>query len=305
VFTLKSAQVTVSPILIHLPRIDNGETFLITQNSASDQTHAYHAYHTIPGLSVTVYAGTTLTMPDGTHPNPFPLTAVQVPVDRLPDVKPPVPTIAPFYVSFSPANGTASQPVAVSYPNILNTPPGTDMVLMTLDPTRGTMIPYGTGTVFQDGSQIVPDRDPAQADGRYVDRMAACQGAIDACFCSLGQTPVLVKIPNSGMRVDYQRTRAGRVSGYTHAISSRGKLLHISRRASAMSSSVRSKSRSASMPLGLRNGFRPSPANPETYRNTSSCLSGGKDRTFSIIASSTLILFLSHYAAPRQPGGNF
>ena len=41
----------------------------------------------IPGLAVTAYAGTTFTMPDVTRPDPFPLAAVQVPVDRLPDAK--------------------------------------------------------------------------------------------------------------------------------------------------------------------------------------------------------------------------
>ncbi len=99
VFTLNSGQVTASPVLVHLPRIDNVETFMVTQAAAADQTYAYQ---TIPGLSVTVYAGTTFTMPDGTKPNPFPLAAVQVPVDRLPDAKPNVPTmVRVFYCGVS------------------------------------------------------------------------------------------------------------------------------------------------------------------------------------------------------------
>ena len=157
IFTLNSGQVTASPVLVHLPRVDTAETFPVQQNAASNQSYSFTS---IPGLSVTVYAGTTLTLPDGTQPNPFPLSCVQVPTDRLPDAKPNQPNmIAPFFVSFQPNGSTASQPVAVSYPNTMNTAPGTDMPLMTLDPTRGTMVPYGTATVSADGTQVVPDPD--------------------------------------------------------------------------------------------------------------------------------------------------
>jgi hypothetical protein len=84
-------------------------------------------------------------MPDGTTPNPFPLAAVTVPVDRLPALKPQVPTmLAVFIVAFQPANASTSQPVAVYYPNTINTPPKTDTTLMTLDLTHGVMVPYGT-----------------------------------------------------------------------------------------------------------------------------------------------------------------
>jgi RHS repeat-associated protein len=165
VYTLALGQVTASPVLVHLPRIDNVETFSVTQNSATNQTYAFT---TIPGLSVTVYAGTTFTLEDGTQPNPFPLAAVQVPVDRLPDLKPQVPTmIRAFIVAFQPANATTNEPVAVYFPNTLNTPPGSDMALMTLDPTHGQMVPYGTGAVSADATQIVPDPDPAHPGHLY------------------------------------------------------------------------------------------------------------------------------------------
>ncbi len=165
VYTFQSAQVTASPVLVHLPRIDNQETFFVQQNSSQDQSHSYAS---IPGLSVTVYKGTTFTLPNGSQPNPFPLVAVEVPVDRLPDQKPPVPTmLSAFIVAFQPANAVASRPAAVFYPNTLNTPAGSIMPLMTLDPTRGRMIPYGTGTVSFDGTQIVPDPDPAFSGARF------------------------------------------------------------------------------------------------------------------------------------------
>ena len=165
VFTLVSGLVTASPVLVHLPAISTAETFYAQQNAATDQSYNFSS---IPGLSVTAYAGTTFTMADGTQPNPFPLAAVQVPVDRLPDLKPNVPTmVRVFIVAFQPANTVASQPVAVSFPNVSNTPPGTDMPLMTLDPTHGTMVPYGTGAVSADGTQVIPDSDPAHPGHLY------------------------------------------------------------------------------------------------------------------------------------------
>jgi hypothetical protein len=164
-YTLVSGQATAPQVLIHLPRIDNAETFLVQQNASVDQSYSYA---TIPDLSVTVYAGTTFTMPDGTQPNPFPLAALNVPVDRLPDIKPPVPTmITAFIVAFQPANATTNQPVAVYYPNPLYTPSGVDMALLTLDPTHGAMVPYGTGAVSADGTQVVPDLDPNYPGHRY------------------------------------------------------------------------------------------------------------------------------------------
>ena len=158
-------QVTVSPVLIHLPRIDNGETVMVQQNAPFDQIFTFG---TIPNLEVLVYAGTTFTLVDGSQPDPFPLTAVQVPVDRLPDEMPASETtVAPFIVAFQPANAMASQPVAVSFPNLLNTPPGTNVTLMTLDPTKGEMVVYGTGAVSEDGTQIIPDFDPANPGKRF------------------------------------------------------------------------------------------------------------------------------------------
>ena len=59
VYTLTTGQVTASPVLVHLPRIDNKETFFVQQNAAVDQSYSYRS---IPGLSVTVYQGTTFTL---------------------------------------------------------------------------------------------------------------------------------------------------------------------------------------------------------------------------------------------------
>ena len=156
-YTIVANQVTTSPVLIHLPRIDNAEINYITQNANVDQVFTFQ---TDPRIVVTVYAGTTFTLDDGSMPNPFPLVAIEVPVDRLPDNMPSSGMVMPFIVAFQPANATASQPVAVDFPNLLNIPPGGAATLMTLDPTHGYMVSYGTGSVSPDASRIVPDSDP-------------------------------------------------------------------------------------------------------------------------------------------------
>jgi len=164
IYTVVANQVTESPVLVHLPRIDDGETINVVQNHTVDQTFRFE---TIPNLSVTVYAGTTLSLKDGAQPDPFPLVAVEVPVDRLPEEMPPSNELSPFIVAFQPANAQASQPIAVTFPNLVNTPPGTNVTLTTLDPTKGVMVSYGTGRVSNDGLKIVPDFDPAHPGRRY------------------------------------------------------------------------------------------------------------------------------------------
>ena len=156
-YTLAAGQVTTSPVLIHLPRIDNAQTVGIQQKAATTQVLTFTS---LPTVRVTVYPGTTFTLQDGSTPNPFPLVAVQVPVDRLPDAMATSGMVMPFIVAFQPANAYSSQPVAVDFPNSLNMPPGGTASLMTLDPTRGYMVPYGTGTATSDGTRIMPDPDP-------------------------------------------------------------------------------------------------------------------------------------------------
>ena len=168
IYTIVAHQVVVSPVLVHLPHIEGRETVMVKQNAGTDQVFTFQ---TIPFLSVTVYAGTTLTLADGTHPDPFPLTAVQVPVDRLPEEFSPSAqspsSLLGFIVAFQPANAVASQPVAVTFPNTFNTPPGPTVQLFTLDPTRGQMVPYGSAIVSNDGTQIVPNPDPAHPGHNY------------------------------------------------------------------------------------------------------------------------------------------
>ncbi len=163
-YTLVSGKVTASPVLVHLPRIDNAETVQVQQNASTDQIFYFH---TIPGVKTTVYAGTTLTMPDGSTPNPFPLVAISIPLDRLPDQIPTTGMLMPFIVAFQPANAMASQPVAVNFPNSLGVAPNSSVMFVTLDPTHGYMVPYGTGTVSSDGTEFVADADPNHPGHAY------------------------------------------------------------------------------------------------------------------------------------------
>jgi RHS repeat-associated protein len=163
-YTMVGGQVT-GPELVHLPVITSAETIMVKQNASVDQVFSYS---TIPGITATVYAGTTLTLPDGTQPDPFPMAAVLVPVDRLPDAPSPTTgTLRASIVAFQPADTTSNQPVSVTFPNIMNNPPGVNMELDTLDPVVGELVKYGTGTVSADASVIVPDADPAHPGHRF------------------------------------------------------------------------------------------------------------------------------------------
>jgi RHS repeat-associated protein len=164
-YVLTPGQVTTPGLIVRLPRVDNAETVMIGQNSSSDQTFYFKS---IPNLVITVYAGTTFSLADGTQPNPFPLRVVEIPYEQVPDYMPPDPTQVPVYaMSIEPFNSSSSQPIAVSYPNRSNTPPGTDMPLTSLNPTLGMMVPYGTGMVSADGTRIVPDLDPKHPGHLY------------------------------------------------------------------------------------------------------------------------------------------
>jgi RHS repeat-associated protein len=163
-YTLVSGQVVASPVLIHLPRIDNAETVQVQQNSPTDQIFYFQ---TIPGVKVTVYAGTTLTLDDGSQPNPFPLVAISIPLDRLPEKMATNGMLMPFIVAFQPANSVASQPVGVNFPNSLGIAPGTSVTFVTLDPTHGYMVPYGTGTVSSDGTEFIANADPSHPGHTY------------------------------------------------------------------------------------------------------------------------------------------
>jgi len=158
-YVLTPGQVTTPGIIVHLPRVDTAETVRVDQNSSTDQILTFKS---IPSLTMVVYAGTRFSLADGTQPDPFPLSVVEIPYDRLPEKVQPDPTQDPvFAMSIEPFNSSSNQPVAVFFPNRSNMPPGTTMPLTSLNPTLGSMVNYGTGTVSADGTQIFPDLDPS------------------------------------------------------------------------------------------------------------------------------------------------
>jgi RHS repeat-associated protein len=164
-YVLTAGQVTTPGIVVHLPNVTNAETFSVSQNSTTNQTFVSQS---IRGLSITVYAGTTFSLADGTQPSPFPLSVVEIPYSQIPDYMPPNPTEDPiFAMSIEPFNSSSNQPVAITFPNRKNTLPGTDMPLTSLNPTLGMMVNYGTGVVSADGTRIVPDPDPANPGHLY------------------------------------------------------------------------------------------------------------------------------------------
>ncbi len=165
-YNLVQDQVTQPPVLVHLPRIDNADTVMVQQNATVDQ---FFTFPTIPNLSITVYAGTIFTLENGQQPNPFKLTAIEIPVDRLPGGNLPASAndVIPFLVGFQPANTRVNQPVPIAFPNTAATPPGTQVPLTTLDPTQGIMVNYGTGTISPNGTQILPDSDSSNSGKNF------------------------------------------------------------------------------------------------------------------------------------------
>ena len=121
----------------------------------------------LPGFQMKIPAGATIIGWDG-QPNTQ-LSVRRVPIDRIPVPPPPAGLFATAaYMDYfgKPGGGTPSEPIPVTLPNDLDLPPGAQAQLWYFDEAPDGSRPnqwakYGTGTVSQDGSQIVPDIDPA------------------------------------------------------------------------------------------------------------------------------------------------
>jgi RHS repeat-associated protein len=114
-----------------------------------------------PGLEVKLPAGLKITRLDGTPVTEMTISTVTP--DRTPM---PFPKgVAPVQLlSIQPADAILSEPVQVTYPNLFKeSKPGAKITLYRADhdTESGQFVPYGTGTVTQDGRQIKPDIDPA------------------------------------------------------------------------------------------------------------------------------------------------
>ncbi|THJ19787.1 MAG: hypothetical protein CAF44_014165 [Nitrospira sp. CG24D] len=121
----------------------------------------------LPGFQMRIPAGAQIIGWDG-QPNTQ-MSVRRVPIDRIP--VPPIPAglfATAAYMDYfgKPGGGTPSEPIPVTLPNDLDLPPGAPAELWYFDEAPDGSRPnqwakYGTGTVSQDGSQIVPDIDPA------------------------------------------------------------------------------------------------------------------------------------------------
>jgi RHS repeat-associated protein len=135
----------------------------------------------LPGFQMTLPAGATITGWDG-QPNTQ-VSVRRVPIDRMP--LPPAPlgfVGGALYLDYfgKPGGGTPSEPIPITLPNDLDLPPGTQVELWYFDEAPdGSRLnqwaQYGTGTVNADGSQLVPDLDPAT--GKPYGQPRFCCGA--------------------------------------------------------------------------------------------------------------------------------
>ncbi len=121
----------------------------------------------LPGFTMTIPAGVTILGWDG-QPNTQ-VSIRKVPLDRSPLPPFPADRVAGslyMYYFGKVGGGTPSQPVPIAAPNELDLPPGTQVELWYYDEAPDGSRPnawaqYGTGTVSADGSQVVPDLNPA------------------------------------------------------------------------------------------------------------------------------------------------
>lgn len=108
----------------------------------------------LPGVSLTIKAGTKVTYPDGS--SSAVVTVTEVPVDKTPMSLPP--ELAPAVViTVQPEGVVLSQAARVVYPNLENLPPGEKVELISLSPGSGQFVGQGTATVSADGAGLVAD----------------------------------------------------------------------------------------------------------------------------------------------------
>jgi RHS repeat-associated protein len=152
--TVVDSRANPTPFTIHLPAIDQTSRTATPPNPPQDIPVTTR---TIPNLEVRIPAGTTIMRPEGGMATEVTLTPVAT--DRAPGLLPPG-VVVPMLFSIQPGGAVPSLPVPVSFPNLLNTSPGTRMDLWTFDVSISAWRIYGTGTVSPDSKQVVPDTDP-------------------------------------------------------------------------------------------------------------------------------------------------
>src|SRR5204862_3808879 len=144
------------PFVVYLPKLDTANPITLPTDATGTVTTTVQATTpTIPGLTVTIPAGTRIIGPDG---NPVTqITITPVPVDRSPMPFPPG-VSPPILFTIQPGGAVPSQPLPISFPNVQNALPGSTADLYFFDLAIGAWNPWGTGTVSADGTPVV--RDP-------------------------------------------------------------------------------------------------------------------------------------------------
>ncbi len=143
------------PFTIYLPILDTANAVTLPLDGGGFTTQEVKATTpAMPGLVVTVPAGTRIIGPDG---NPVSqLVITPVPVDRSP-MPFPAGITPPLLFAINPGGSVPSQPLPITFPNAAQAAPGTKADLYYFDLTVGTWSIWGTGTVTADGSQIASD----------------------------------------------------------------------------------------------------------------------------------------------------
>jgi RHS repeat-associated protein len=141
--------------VVYLPALDTAHPINLPLDGAGFTTQTVQATTPlVPGLVVTVPAGTRIIGPDGNAVSQ--LTITPVPVDRTPMPFPPGVT-PPMLFSLQPGGAVPSQPLPITFPNVGDASPGSRADLWFFDIQAGAWQTWGTGTVSSDGTVIASD----------------------------------------------------------------------------------------------------------------------------------------------------
>jgi RHS repeat-associated protein len=161
-YPLVEAQINVSatgptrvPFVLYLPKLDTANPIALPLNAAGATTQEVRATTPLmPGLVVTIPAGTRINGPDG---NPVAqITITPVPIDRSPMPFPPG-VKPPMLFAIQPGGAVPSNPLPITFPNRTRATPGTGADLYYFDLAIGNWRVWGRGTVSEDGASIVSD----------------------------------------------------------------------------------------------------------------------------------------------------
>jgi hypothetical protein len=131
------------PFVVYLPKLDTVHPITLPLDANGFTTQDVQATTPlIPGLVVTVPAGTRIV--DGSGNAVSQLTITPVPVDRSPMPFPPGIT-APMLFSIQPGGAVPSQPLPITFPNVQSAPPGSKADLYFFDIANGNWSIWGPG----------------------------------------------------------------------------------------------------------------------------------------------------------------